>query len=149
MGVSVLKPADPAVVYVLGSTWQSYYIIEHTGTGGWFIVFGIHAAVWFCNISITDDSITSIAVHPSANHGVLLGYSRLFHRPIRSESANQLFDEDDLSKQKNQRMATLLGFSTDPSREALMEELIRKGVMAQVSHEPSLNRHKKPCLTFT
>lgn len=50
----------------------------------------------------------------------------------RSESANQLFDEDDLSKQKNQRMATLLGFSTDPSREALLEELVKKGILAQV-----------------
>lgn len=52
---------------------------------------------------------------------------------FRSESANQLFDEDDLSKQKNQRMATLLGFSTDPSREALMQELVKKGILAQVS----------------
>lgn len=51
----------------------------------------------------------------------------------RSESANQLFDEDDLSKQKNQRMATLLGFSTDPSREALIDELVKKGILAQVS----------------
>lgn len=51
---------------------------------------------------------------------------------IRSESANQLFDEDDLSKQKNQRMATLLGFSTDPSREALIDELVKKGILAQV-----------------
>lgn len=50
----------------------------------------------------------------------------------RSETANQLFDEDDLSKQKNQRMATLLGFSTDPSREALLEELVQKGILAQV-----------------
>ncbi|CAM9158053.1 unnamed protein product [Laminaria digitata] len=54
---------------------------------------------------------------------------------IRSDSAKQLFDEDDLSKQKNQRMATLLRFSTDPSREALLEELVKKGVLAQVSSD--------------
>lgn len=30
-------------------------------------------------------------------------------------------------------MATLLGFSTDPSREALMEELVKKGILAQVT----------------
>lgn len=29
-------------------------------------------------------------------------------------------------------MATLLRFSTDPSREALLEELVKKGVLAQV-----------------
>lgn len=51
---------------------------------------------------------------------------------LRSDSANQVFDEDDLSKQKNQRMSTLLGFSTDPSREALLEELVKKGILAQV-----------------
>ncbi|CAM9201922.1 unnamed protein product [Sphacelaria rigidula] len=32
-------------------------------------------------------------------------------------------------------MSTLLGFSTDPSREALLEELVRKGILAQVSPE--------------
>ena len=63
----------------------------------------------------------------------------------RSESANQLFDEDDLSKQKNQRMATLLGFSTDPSRQALLEELVKKGILAQVGHEDGPT--SLPCLS--
>lgn len=59
---------------------------------------------------------------------------------LRSDSANQVFDEDDLSKQKNQRMSTLLGFSTDPSREALLEELVKKGILAQVTVKPVLGQ---------
>lgn len=72
------------------------------------------------------------------------------HGLFRSESANQLFDEDDLSKQKNQRMATLLGFSTDPSREALLEELVKKGILAHVRRRDPffLTQAYTPCATI-
>ncbi|CAM9541220.1 unnamed protein product [Ectocarpus fasciculatus] len=92
-----------------------------------------HAYAWYKFFSLGSEynkTLTSEAKVTQANCVLLAAISI---PQIRSESANQLFDEDDLSKQKNQRMATLLGFSTDPSREALMDELVKKGILAQVS----------------
>ncbi|CAM9635039.1 unnamed protein product [Pylaiella littoralis] len=92
-----------------------------------------HAYAWYKFYSLASEynkTLTSEAKVTQANCVLLAAISI---PQIRSESASQLFDEDDLSKQKNQRMATLLGFSTDPSREALMDELVKKGILAQVS----------------
>ncbi|CAM9411979.1 unnamed protein product, partial [Hapterophycus canaliculatus] len=92
-----------------------------------------HAYAWYKFYSLASEynkTLTSEAKVTQANCVLLAAISI---PQIRSESANQLFDEDDLSKQKNQRMATLLGFSTDPSREALIDELVKKGILAQVS----------------
>ncbi len=48
------------------------------------------------------------------------------------QGVEAMLDEDDLTNEKNQRMSTLLGFNTDPSRESLLKELIAKGILNAV-----------------
>ncbi len=48
------------------------------------------------------------------------------------QGVEAMLDEDDLTNEKNQRMSTLLGFNTDPSRANLLKELIAKGILNAV-----------------
>ncbi|CAM9681223.1 unnamed protein product, partial [Discosporangium mesarthrocarpum] len=92
-----------------------------------------HAYAWYKYYSLGSEYNKTLTVEAKALQANCVLLAALSIPEIRSESASQLFDEDDLKKQKNQRMATLLGFSTDPSREALLSELVKKGLLAQVS----------------
>ncbi len=48
------------------------------------------------------------------------------------QGVEAMLNEDDLTKEKNERMSTLLGFNTDTSRKNLLKELIAKGILNAV-----------------
>jgi translation initiation factor 3 subunit A len=93
-----------------------------------------HAYAWYKYYTLSREYNKNLTAEERTSQAccVLLAALAIPEVKHRSNDGSVVYDEDDLTKEKNQRMATLLGFNTDPSRSNLLQELVAKGLLAQV-----------------
>jgi len=97
-----------------------------------------HAYAWYKYYTLTETHNKALTAEERADmaSNVLLAAMSIPKLNEGKAGPDKLFDADDIASAKNQRMATLLGFHSNPTRAGLVEELMSKKLLEMV--DPSV-----------
>lgn len=126
MGISKKPPKAKLMATYYDRLTKIFWVSEN---------YLFHAYAWFKFYTLTEahnQRLTPEERTAMASHVLLAAISI---PNVVDGSAGRLF-EDDMDQAKNQQMATLLGFSANPTRRSLIEELLAKRTLTAV--EPSV-----------
>jgi translation initiation factor 3 subunit A len=94
-----------------------------------------HAYAWYKYFTLSREYNKALTAEEREQQACCVLLAALSIPEMRGRSgggSESALDEDDLTKEKNLRMSTLLSFHTDPSRSNLLRELVAKGLLGMV-----------------
>mmetsp|Transcript_7673 Transcript_7673/g.11534 ORF Transcript_7673/g.11534 Transcript_7673/m.11534 type:complete len:968 (+) Transcript_7673:90-2993(+) len=95
-----------------------------------------HAYAWYKYYTLSKEHNKALKVEERKEQACCVLLAALSIPEVKSAKADgDVYNDDDLSKEKNQKMAMLLNFNVDPSRANLLKELVSKDLLSQVVPE--------------